>query len=79
MLFSLSLSLYTYIYIYIYIHINIGVDSWTAVSRLGAPRRARACKTKVSNAHKGNGIGAKGSWNQARVLGTIPSREKQGL
>ena len=38
-----------------------------------------ALQAILSNAPKGNGVGAKGSQNQTRVLRTMPSREKQGL
>ena len=33
----------------------------------------------ISDAQRGNGIGGKGSQNEARVLRTTPSREKQGF
>ena len=33
----------------------------------------------LSKAQRGSGIGGKGSQNEARVLRTTPSREKEGL
>ena len=58
-----------YIYIYIYTLYYIMLCMWP--SRRISPSRARAtCKRdgRLSNAPKGNGIGATGSQNQTRFL-----------
>ena len=76
--------IYTYIhvYIYIYIYIYVYIHRYKTCLSLLLPFftcLAAAATPSLSNAPKGNGIGAKESENQTQVLRATPSREKQGF
>ena len=75
--------IYIYIYIYIYRARRRRAVVGGAVEKLNRNESNRigpkTARVSISNAPKGNGIGATGSKNQTQVLRTMPSREKQGI